>query len=146
MVCGWTDGLREEGWMEIAVAAPHTAPRSPARTPPPPKTAQDDIVYSMVIEEFDAEKGGWLPYKADDVQLEFVMLDPYVRTFLQHDGQGRFAKLFKIPDVYGVYKFRVMYRRPGLSTLAVNTQVRACVGGVVGGLWGLGGRPCPWWR
>ena len=42
--------------------------------PTPPKTAQDDIVYSMVIEEFDAEKGGWLPYKADDVQLEFVML------------------------------------------------------------------------
>jgi len=80
-------------------------------------------VYSLVIEEYDAEQGGWLPYRADDVQLEFVMLDPYVRTFLEHDGSGRFAKLFKIPDVYGVYKFRVMYRRPGLSTLAVNTQV-----------------------
>ena len=23
----------------------------------------------------------------NDVQLEFVMLDPYVRTALQHDGQ-----------------------------------------------------------
>ncbi len=80
-------------------------------------------MYSLVIEEYDAEQGGWLPYRADDVQLEFVMLDPYVRTFLEHDGSGRFAKLFKIPDVYGVYKFRVMYRRPGLSTLAVNTQV-----------------------
>ena len=111
-----------------------------------PFASMDGAQARMVIEEFDAEKGGWLPYKADDVQLEFVMLDPYVRTFLQHDGQGRFAKLFKIPDVYGVYKFRVMYRRPGLSTLAVNTQVRACVGGGFGGLWGLGGRPCPWWR
>lgn len=77
----------------------------------------------MVIEEYDAEQGGWTPYRAEDVQLEFVMLDPYVRTFLEHDGRGRFAKLFKIPDVYGVYKFRVMYRRPGLSALAVNTQV-----------------------
>ena len=29
--------------------------------------------------------------RANDVQVELVMLDPYVRATLQHDGQGRFA-------------------------------------------------------
>ncbi|GAB5033100.1 dolichyl-diphosphooligosaccharide--protein glycosyltransferase 48 kda subunit [Nannochloropsis oceanica] len=85
---------------------------------------KDDIIYSLIIEEYDEEKGGWGPYQADDVQLEFVMLDPHVRTFLECEkGTGRFWKLFKVPDTYGVFKFRILYRRPGLSVLAVNTQV-----------------------
>ena len=29
----------------------------------------------------------------------------------------------QIPDVYGIYKFRVMYRRPGLSVISLNDQV-----------------------
>jgi oligosaccharyltransferase complex subunit beta len=87
------------------------------------RCVQDDIVYSLVIEEYDREQGGWRPYRADDVQLEFVMLDPYLRTFMKHDGNGRYSAHFKVPDVYGVYKFRVLYRRPGYTTLAVNTQV-----------------------
>ena len=52
------------------------------------------------------------------------MLDPHVRTFLECEkGTGRFWKLFKVPDTYGVFKFRILYRRPGVSVLAVNTQV-----------------------
>lgn len=89
---------------------------------------QDDVVYSLVIEEYDAETGGWQPFKADDVQMEFVMLDPYVRTFLSHDGKGRYSVQFTIPDVYGVYKFRILYRRPGYSTIAVNTPVGRAMG------------------
>ena len=85
---------------------------------------KDDIIYSLIIEEYDGEKGGWGPYHADDVQLEFVMLDPHVRTFLECEKEtGRFWKLFKVPDTYGVFKFRILYRRPGVSVLAVNTQV-----------------------
>lgn len=84
-------------------------------------TIKDDLVYSVVIEQFDGEN--WTGYKADDVQLEFVMLDPYVRQTMKHDSNGLFKAAFKAPDVYGVYKFRVMYRRPGLSTLHTETQV-----------------------
>jgi oligosaccharyltransferase complex subunit beta len=93
-----------------------------------PSFLQDDITYSLVIQEYDGEAGGWQPYAADDVQLEFVMLDPYIRTYLTPDASGRFAVTFKVPDVYGVYKFRVMYRRPGYTTLAVNTQVHGTKG------------------
>lgn len=85
---------------------------------------KDDIIYSLVIEEYDADRGGWVPYQASDVQLEFVMLDPHIRTFLECVPEtGRFWKLFKVPDNYGIFKFRILYRRPGLSVLAVNTQV-----------------------
>ena len=29
---------------------------------------KDNVTYSVVIEEFDSEKGGWKPYTAEDVQ------------------------------------------------------------------------------
>lgn len=40
--------------------------------------------YSIVIEELIA--GEWKPFKADDVQLEFVRIDPFVRTTLKAKG------------------------------------------------------------
>lgn len=30
---------------------------------------KDNVTYSVVIEEFDSEKGGWRPYTAEDVQV-----------------------------------------------------------------------------
>ena len=34
--------------------------------------------------------------RADDLQVEFIMLDPYVRLPLKHDGQGTFSVQFKV--------------------------------------------------
>ena len=34
----------------------------------------DNVTYSVVIEEFDSEKGGWGPYTADDVQVTTLRL------------------------------------------------------------------------
>jgi len=36
------------------------------------------------IEKFD--NGKWVPFDADDVQLEFVRIDPFVRTTLKRKG------------------------------------------------------------
>ena len=33
---------------------------------------KDNVTYSVVIEEFDSEKGGWGPYTADDVQVKMA--------------------------------------------------------------------------
>ena len=38
----------------------------------------------MEIEKFD--NGKWVPFDADDVQLEFVRIDPFVRTTLKRKG------------------------------------------------------------
>lgn len=85
---------------------------------------KDDIVFKFDIQQNIAGANDWHPYNANDVQLEFVMLDPYIRQGVTNvNKNGQYEIHFKIPDVYGVYKFRVMYRRPGYSTLSVEEQV-----------------------
>merc|ERR1711894_385654 len=81
-------------------------------------TIKDDVVYSIDIEEYS--NGKWVPYNGKDVQMEFVRIDPFVRLTLNNQN-GHFEGKFKIPDVYGVYQFKVDYVRPGLSRLLSTT-------------------------
>jgi len=84
----------------------------------------ETIDYSLKVEEYDADKGGWVPFAASDLQVEFVMLDPFERITLSNDPQsGIFSTTFTAPDKYGIFKFRIMYRRVGLTVLLINTQV-----------------------
>jgi len=82
-------------------------------------TIKDDVVYSIDIEEYS--NGKWVPYNGKDVQMEFVRIDPFVRLTLNNQN-GHFEGKFKIPDVYGVYQFKVDYVRPGVSRLLSTTQ------------------------
>lgn len=63
----------------------------------------------------------WAPYKVDDVQLEFIMLDPYYRLnlTLDHtsDSSAFYSTTFQIPDHHGMFTFKVDYSRPGLTFL-----------------------------
>nr|CAD7462651.1 unnamed protein product [Timema tahoe] len=79
------------------------------------------VVYTIEIEILD--KGKWVPYNADDVQLEFVRIDPFVRTTLKRKPGGKYEAHFKIPDVYGVFQFKVDYSRIGYTRLFSTTQV-----------------------
>ena len=78
-------------------------------------------MYTIEIDIYDIT--GWIPYVADDIQLEFVRIDPFVRTTLKHIGGGKYEAKFKIPDVYGVYQFKVDYNRVGYTHLYSATQV-----------------------
>lgn len=80
----------------------------------------EDIIYTIEIEEL--KDGKWTPFTGKDVQLEFVRIDPFVRTTLVQKN-GKFQAKFKLPDVYGVYQFRVEYERLGYSKLYSSTQV-----------------------
>lgn len=83
---------------------------------------KDDISYSMIVEE--KVNGHWKPFSADDMQMELVMLDPYVRKTMTSDPKtGKFTAVFTAPDSYGIYKFRVLYRRAGYSVLHAETKV-----------------------
>lgn len=84
-------------------------------------TIMDDIEYSIKIEIY--EDNNWKPYVADDVQLEFVRIDPFVRLTMTGHSNGTYVARFKVPDVYGVYKFQVDYHKPGLTHLLSSTQV-----------------------
>ena len=101
----------------VSVNHHHVGQNAP---PAIPYTIKDDVVFSINVEEF--KNGKWAPFKADDLQLEFVRIDPFVRLTLKHDNKGKFEGKFKIPDVYGVYQFKVDYVRTGLTRLYSTTQ------------------------
>jgi oligosaccharyltransferase complex subunit beta len=50
---------------------------------------KDEVEFAVDIEE--CGRGGCGPYRADDVQVEFVMLDPYVRRTLTDTGNVSFV-------------------------------------------------------
>ncbi|KAL0485963.1 oligosaccharyl transferase 48 kDa subunit [Acrasis kona] len=79
--------------------------------------------YSVIFEEWDGDSRKWVPFVTDDVQLELIMLHPYVRTDLKHVADGKYAARVKVPDTYGVFKLHVDYRRDGLSHLIFDDQI-----------------------
>lgn len=81
------------------------------------------IKYKKIYNLMFQINGKWEPFKADDVQLEFVRIDPFVRTTLKRLANGNYEARFKIPDVYGVYQFKVDYDRTGYTHLYSTTQV-----------------------
>ncbi|RWS15322.1 Dolichyl-diphosphooligosaccharide--protein glycosyltransferase subunit-like protein [Dinothrombium tinctorium] len=109
--------FKEEGVLRVGIVEHHIAGEKEA---PAFYTIMDDVVYSIEIEKL--QNGVWVPYEADDVQLEFVRIDPFVRTSLKKEGK-KFVAKFRIPDVYGVFKFVVDYHRLGLTHLYNSTQV-----------------------
>lgn len=84
---------------------------------------KDEIVFSVTIEELKDDL--WVPFcKENDMQLEFVMLDAYVRKNMTCNPQtGRYSVQFTVPDNYGVFKFRLLYRREGLTVIHTESQV-----------------------
>lgn len=84
----------------------------------------DDIVYNIDITTWDASRKEWVPYVANDLYLEFVMLDPYIRMPLtQVPGTSLYRAEFKVPDKYGVFQFKVQYRKPGFSFIQEATKI-----------------------
>lgn len=84
-------------------------------------TITDTVVYRIEIEEL--KQGLWQPFEANDVQLEFVRIDPFIRTTLNRKPNGVYEAVFKVPDVWGVYQFKVDYDRVGFTRLYHSTQV-----------------------
>lgn len=78
-------------------------------------------MYRIEIEEL--KNGKWQPFDANDVQLEFVRIDPFIRTTLKKNANGVYEAVFKVPDVWGVYQFKVDYDRIGYTRLYHSTQV-----------------------
>lgn len=107
----------EEGVLRVSSVEHHLKGEKSA---PEYYTIMEDVEYWITIETF--KNGKWVPFEATDVQLEFVRIDPFVRTTLKREG-GRYVARYRIPDVYGVYQFKVDYKRIGYTNLYSSTQV-----------------------
>ncbi|KAG0344659.1 hypothetical protein BG004_004275 [Podila humilis] len=88
---------------------------------------KDNMTYTISVAEY--HDGEWHPFSADDMQLELIMLDPYIRKTLDQvplDDQstvGTFTTTLQLPDQYGVFKFTVNYKRAGLTYVESVTTV-----------------------
>eukprot|EP00092_Neocalanus_flemingeri_P010237 GFUD01011028.1.p1 GENE.GFUD01011028.1~~GFUD01011028.1.p1 ORF type:complete len:461 (+),score=118.70 GFUD01011028.1:75-1385(+) len=83
-------------------------------------TVKEECVYSVTMSEL--VKGEWVPFMGQDVQMEFVRIDPFTRQMMVNSA-GKLTARFIIPDVYGVFQFKVNHNRLGLTRVATNTQV-----------------------
>jgi oligosaccharyltransferase complex subunit beta len=83
-------------------------------------TIEDNVRYEIEIEELI--NGKWKTFKGKDVQLEFVRIDPYVCMFMNQSKTGYYLD-FKLPDVYGVFQFKVDYNHIGYTHLYSSAQV-----------------------
>lgn len=81
----------------------------------------DDLEYSVEIYEWSGTN--WEPYVADDVQVQFYMMSPYVLKTMSNDEKGLYFTAFKVPDVYGVFQFKVEYQRLGYTSLSLSKQI-----------------------
>ncbi|CDK26472.1 unnamed protein product [Kuraishia capsulata CBS 1993] len=80
---------------------------------------KDFAKYEIEISQWSSEENTWVPFEADDVQVEFIMLDPYQRVNANvtssDEEKTLFTAVFQIPDQHGMFTFSVDYKRPGLS-------------------------------
>ncbi|XP_071945509.1 dolichyl-diphosphooligosaccharide--protein glycosyltransferase 48 kDa subunit-like [Antedon mediterranea] len=109
--------FKEKGVLRVTGVTHHIVGE---KTPPAAYTIEDQVEYGISIEQLVS--GKWKAFDANDVQLEFVRIDPFVRSKLKGKN-GRFSSKFKLPDVYGVFQFKVDYNRIGYTHLYSTTQV-----------------------
>ncbi|THH31855.1 hypothetical protein EUX98_g2333 [Antrodiella citrinella] len=89
-------------------------------------TTNDQVVFTAYISRFNPVKSTWEPYSGiEDLQLEFTMLDPHIRTALPpvRGAPGKYSVTFRAPDRHGVFKFIIDYKRKGLTHLHSSTVV-----------------------
>ncbi|XP_060930212.1 dolichyl-diphosphooligosaccharide--protein glycosyltransferase 48 kDa subunit [Limanda limanda] len=109
--------FKEAGVLRVGAVTHHTVGEI---SPPAAYTIIDLVEYSIVVEMLT--EGRWVPFDGEDIQLEFVRIDPFVRTYLKKNG-GKYTIQFTLPDVYGVFQFKVDYNRLGYTHLYSSTQV-----------------------
>ncbi|XP_075236959.1 dolichyl-diphosphooligosaccharide--protein glycosyltransferase non-catalytic subunit Ost48 [Lycorma delicatula] len=110
--------FKESGVIKVKSVSHH---RVGEKSPPPAYTIMDTVVFSLELERKDSKE--WILHDANDVQLEFVRIDPFVRITLKRKSSGKYETIFKIPDVYGVYQFKIDYNRIGYTHIYSSTQV-----------------------
>ncbi|XP_022775274.1 dolichyl-diphosphooligosaccharide--protein glycosyltransferase 48 kDa subunit-like [Durio zibethinus] len=82
---------------------------------------KDNLKFYVEIYEWSGKS--WEPFVADDVQVQFYMMSPYVLKTLSTDGKGLYHASFMVPDIYGVFQFKVDYHRLGYTSLSLSKQI-----------------------
>lgn len=108
-----------------AVELTHYLATDPSAKNPDTYKVKTDAVFNLELSEYYDDE--WHPFITNDIQLEFKMLDPYIRTTLtlNHTSSTSaiYSKTFLLPDHYGVFTFKVDYERSGISFIDIEETV-----------------------
>ncbi|KAJ7296159.1 hypothetical protein O6H91_Y140700 [Diphasiastrum complanatum] len=110
--------FHERGHLKVVNLQHHKAGE---KLEPPMYRISDQLEFSIEIYEWSGKH--WRPFQASDVQVQFYMMSPYVLKTLTHNKKGLYSTSFQVPDVYGVFQFKVEYNRLGYTSLAVSKQI-----------------------
>jgi oligosaccharyltransferase complex subunit beta len=98
----------------------HEAPqhhRVGQQAPPAHSTYTVNDSITLEVRVLERQGSSWVPHQSDSLVAQYVMLDPFVRQPMAHEGDGRYSLTIRAPDVYGVFKWVVDYKRPGYTFL-----------------------------
>jgi oligosaccharyltransferase complex subunit beta len=86
---------------------------------------KDELEYFIDIYEYDYINNNWKPYITNDLQLEYVMMNPYYINQLKQLDKNKptYYVKFKAPEKFGVFKFIIDYHRIGYSYIISETKV-----------------------
>ena len=85
---------------------------------------KDYLEYYIDILEYDYINDNWKNYDADDIQLSFIMMNPYyINQLKKLHGKPTYYAKFRAPEKHGVFKFIVDYHRTGYSYIFSSTKV-----------------------
>ncbi|KAG5437584.1 hypothetical protein PCANB_000619 [Pneumocystis canis] len=86
---------------------------------------KDKVTFEITFSQY--ENNSWNPFTALDIQLELIMLDPYIRTTLKEtsrtENSSVYSTTLSLPDHYGIFHFKVNYKRPGLSYIEERSTI-----------------------
>ncbi|OMH81857.1 Dolichyl-diphosphooligosaccharide-protein glycosyltransferase 48 kDa subunit [Zancudomyces culisetae] len=126
-----TDWVFQKSGVVKVVSSNHHLTSDPSGKRPEHYRVGDQVTYSILLSELKNKT--WVPFelpidskseKSDQVQLQIIMLDPYIRKNLVRSPEispslsksaANYSISVKLPQKYGVFKFNVDYRRPGLT-------------------------------
>ncbi len=85
---------------------------------------KDYLEYYIDILEYDHTTDTWKNYDADDIQLSFIMMNPYYISQMKRIyGKPTYYAKFRAPEKHGVFKFIVDYHRTGYSYIFSSTKI-----------------------
>ena len=122
-ITSWT--FQESGVIKTTRFDHHHPGQESSEEEPSVYRVGDEVVVNLGLSEY--RDGKWVPFEADDIQLSTIMLDPYIRStfpppILKSSDSALYTLKFKLPDHYGVFHFKIDYRRAGLSYIEERKQ------------------------
>lgn len=85
---------------------------------------KENVEFELTLEQWDSKNNKWVPFLPEDIQLDITMLDPHIRKTFKNKDSKSLHIIEALPDVYGVFTYRILYRRKGYSYIEHDEQVQ----------------------